>query len=124
MTKPLALFVYENLLPGSQLVNRLQDLGYRVQVISDARTLTNQALQEKPLLVVADLAPQEADLCQAIKELRDNPGTQHIPVLAFTAHGSEKMLTAAREAGATLVAAEDALLAQLPQLLEQVLVVE
>ena len=29
MTRPLALFVYEKLLPGGPLVNRLQDLGYR-----------------------------------------------------------------------------------------------
>ena len=36
MTQPLALVLYERLLPGSQLVNRLQDLNYRVQVIADA----------------------------------------------------------------------------------------
>ena len=36
MTQPLALVLYEKLLPGSQLVNRLQDLNYRVQTIADA----------------------------------------------------------------------------------------
>ena len=36
MTQPLALVLYEKLLPGSQLVNRLQDLNYRVQAIADA----------------------------------------------------------------------------------------
>ena len=35
MTQPLALVLYEKLLPGSQLVNRLQDLNYRVQTIAD-----------------------------------------------------------------------------------------
>ena len=30
MTQPLALVWYEKLMPGSKLVNRLQDLGYRV----------------------------------------------------------------------------------------------
>jgi DNA-binding response OmpR family regulator len=124
MTKPLALFFYENLLLGSQLVNRMQDLGYRVQVISDAHTLVGQAAKEKPLLVVTDLASQKADLCQVIKDLRENSTTQHIPVLAFTGQSDEKVHTAAREAGATLVAAEDALLVQLPQLLERVLEVE
>ena len=39
MTRPLALFVYERLLPAGQLVNRLQDLGYRVQSLEDPATL-------------------------------------------------------------------------------------
>ena len=124
MTKPLALFFYENLLPGSQLVNRMQDLGYRVQVINDAHLLVDQAIQEKPLLVVTDLACQRADLCQVIKELRQTPATAHIPVLPITAQTNEQRQAAAREAGATLAAAEDAILVQLPQLLEKVLEVE
>src|SRR6266568_6102123 len=56
MTTPLALAFYQHLLPGSQVVNGLQDLGYRVQTISDVQTLVLQSLQEKPLVVVADLA--------------------------------------------------------------------
>ena len=34
MTQPLALVFYEKLMPGSQLVNRLQDLNYRVQAVT------------------------------------------------------------------------------------------
>lgn len=124
MTKPLALFFYENLLLGSQLVNRLQDLGYRVQVIDDAQMLVRQAIQEKPILVITDLACHRADLCRVIRDLRENAATKHLPILAFTGQENDKMQTAAREAGATLVAAENALLVQLPQLLEHVLEVE
>ncbi len=36
MTQPLALVFYEKLMPGSQLVNRLQDLNYRVQAVNDS----------------------------------------------------------------------------------------
>ena len=43
MSEPLALVLYEKLLPGSQLVNRLQDLKYRVQTISDPAKLTESA---------------------------------------------------------------------------------
>ncbi len=39
MTEPLALVLYERLLPGSQVVNRLQDLRYRVQTVAEARLL-------------------------------------------------------------------------------------
>src|SRR5947208_3559900 len=123
MTTPLALVFYERLLPGSQLVNRLQDLGYRVQTISDVQTLVRQALQEKPLILVTDLASTSADMCAIIRELKRNPETRHIPVLAFTELKNEKMQAAAA-AGATIVAGNDAILDQLPQLLDQALQVE
>lgn len=124
MTTPLALVFYERLLPGSQLVNRLQDLGYRVQTISDVQTLVRQALQEKPLILVTDLASAYADMCAIIRELKRNPETRHIPVLAFTELKNEKMQASAAAAGATIVAGNEAILDQLPQLLDQALQVE
>ena len=124
MTTPLALLVYENLLPGSQLVNRLQDLGYRVQTLTDASLLAGQAEQVKPLVVVADLVARTQDICAAISALKNNPVTAHVPVLAFAGKKNAKLQAAARSAGATLVASDDAILDQLPQMLEQVLQVE
>jgi|SRR5438477_9286199 len=124
MTTPLALAFYENLLPGSQLVNGLQDLGYRVQTISDVQTLVLQCLQEKPLVVVADLAAANGDVCAAIRELKRNPETKHIPVIAFADLKNAKLQALASAAGATIVAGSDAILDHLPQLLEQALQVE
>jgi len=124
MTTPLALVFYENLLPGSQLVNRLQDLGYRVQTIGDVQTLVPQALQERPLIVVADLASAQVDVCAIIRDLKRNPETRHIPVIAFTDLKDEQLQTAATAAGATMVAGNDAILDQLPELLDQALQVE
>ncbi len=124
MTKPLALCFYENLLLGNQLVNRLQDLGYRVQVADDASNLVSLALQERPFLVVTDLNCQKADICRVISELRHNDSTQHIPILAFAPTGKAPLYEAAHSSGATLVAVENGLLHQLPELLEQVLNVE
>ena len=49
MKLPLAILLYENLIPGSQLINRLQDLGYRVETINDARLLVELAEREKAL---------------------------------------------------------------------------
>ena len=124
MTTPLALAFYEYLLPGSQLVNGLQDLGYRVQTISDVRTLVLQSLQAKPLVLVVDLATSNGDVCAAICELRRNPETKHIPIIAFTDLKNEKLHAVATAAGATIVAGSDAILDQLPQLLDQALQVE
>ncbi len=124
MTKPLALLVYENLLPGSQLVNRLQDLGYRVQTLSRGTSLVQQAEQEKPIVVIIDLAVHTPELCEAIKSLRQTTATAHIPILAFTERQKTQAQEAAREAGAKLVASDAAVLSHLPDLLEQVLNVD
>ncbi len=72
MTQPLALVLYERLLPGSQIVNRLQDLNYRVQTIADPGLLVECAEQAKPLLVLADLESTRSNVSQAIGRLRQN----------------------------------------------------
>mgnify|MGYP001589043591 CR=1 FL=1 len=124
MTQPLAFVVYENVLLGNQLVNRLHDLGYRVTVVSPAKNLVAKAEEERPLVVVADLAARKEDLCTLIRQLRQNPPTSHIPVLAFLGEADDKIETAAHSAGATLIALEKEMLSQMPRLLAQVLEVE
>jgi CheY-like chemotaxis protein len=124
MTQPLALVLYEKLLPGSQLVNRLQDMNYRVQVIADADRLAECAEQAKPMLVLADLASARNDVCAALARLKESAVTKHLPVVAFSDQGATDLQAAAQTAGATLVVSEAAILSQLPQILEQALQVE
>jgi CheY-like chemotaxis protein len=124
MTQPLALVLYEKLLPGSQLVNRLQDLKYRVQAIADAGRLMECAEQAKPMLVLADLASTRNDVCAALARLKQNLATQHLPVIAFGGEGAAELQAAAEAAGATLVVSEAAILNHLPQMLEQALHLE
>lgn len=123
MTKPLALVFYERLLPGTQLVNGLQDLGYRVQAIHTAESLVGVAEQEKPLIVFTDLESTKSKVCDVIQQLKQNPATKHLPVIAFAPEAQEALQTAAVAAGA-LVTGEAAILQQLPQLLDQALQVE
>jgi CheY-like chemotaxis protein len=124
MTQPLALVLYERLLPGTRLVNRLQELKYRVQAIADPGLLVESAEQAKPMLVLADLESGRKDACAAIVRLKQNPATQHLPVIAFGDDSAADFQAAAREAGATLVVSETAILAHLPECLEQALQVE
>ena len=124
MTQPLALVLYEKLLPGSQLVNRLQDLNYRVQTIGDAGRLVECAEQAKPMLVLADLESPRNDVCAAIARLRQHEATQHLPVIAFSGEESGELRAAAKTAGATLIVSEAAILNHLPQMLEQALHIE
>jgi CheY-like chemotaxis protein len=123
MSKPLALLYYSNLMPGSQLGGRLQDMGYRVQSVNTAAALLTACDAEMPLVVIAELAPTAAT-CAAISQLRANPATQHIPVLGFAHVHDPSIQTQAREAGVTLLAADTGISDQLPRLLDQVLQVE
>lgn len=124
MTRPLALICYEKLLPGSQVANRLQDLGYRVRAISDAATLVACTEQEKPLVVLVDLDSPQKRMCEVIAKVRKKPAVKHVPVIAFAREEETELQTAARAAGATLVVSEAGLLDQLPELLDQALQVE
>ena len=119
MTQPLALLLYEKLLPGSQLVNRLQDLGWRVQVIHDGSTLEKAAEEHKPVLVFADLQSTLHPVCNAIHHLRNNQNTAHIPVIAFAS--DETLHKTAVDAGASFAANDAAVLQHLEQFIDQAL---
>lgn len=120
MTQPLAIVFYEKLLPGSQLVNRLHDLNYRVQAINDPAALLASIQREMPMLLLADLTSR-ADITKVIAELKANAGTAHIPVIAFAEEKSTDLLAAAQKAGAALTVSDVALTSYLPQLLNQAL---
>ena len=120
MTQPLALIFYERLLPGSQLVNRLQDLGYRVHAVPVADLLTAEAEKEKPLLVFADLETRKNQPVAAIAALKQNSATAHLPVVGFASEARADLQTAALAAGA-LAVSDTALLSHLPELLDQAL---
>lgn len=124
MTKPLALVFYERLMPGSQLVNRLQDIGYRVNTVTDLAAFVAHAEKEGPMVIVMDLTSERGDVNAVIRELRAGNGTAHIPIVCFTSKANKKAQNAAVNAGAKLVAVDDAILPQLPQLLEQALEVD
>ncbi len=124
MMKPLALVFYERLLPGSQVVNRLQDISYRVQVVTDAALLVQSAEDAKPMLVLADLDCTKADICAALARLKQNPATKHLPVIGFCGEGRADLQTAALAAGVTLVVSEAAILHHLGECLDQALQIE
>jgi len=120
MTQPLALVYYEKLMPGSQLVNRLQDLNYLVRVVNDLASFQESARAEGPLLAIVDLAGGDA-VCRAIAALKADAATQHIPVIAFAGEQAAELQAASQKAGATLVVGEATIANYLPELLNQAL---
>ena len=124
MDQPLALICSGNAILSNQLANRLTDLGYRVQVLHSADDLVDQAQRAKPFLILADLVIQGVDLLPGIQKLRNDSTTRHIPWLGITTESGQEFHSRAIKSGATLVAMENGILAQLPQLLDQALLVE
>jgi PleD family two-component response regulator len=124
MTQPLALVFYDRLLPGSQLVNRLQDLHYRVETLSDAGKLVECAEQSKPMLVLADLDSSRMDILTAISRLKQHAATRHLPVIGFGSDNTPDIQGTAQAAGVTLLVSESAILSHLRECLEQALQVD
>jgi CheY-like chemotaxis protein len=118
MTRPLALIFYERLMPGSQLVNRLQDLNYRVLVVNDVSALAATAQREQAMLLILDLEAR-GEVLATIGKIRKDPATSHLPIITFAPDNKKELFAAAQKAGASLIIGETALASHLPQLLDQ-----
>jgi CheY-like chemotaxis protein len=118
--KPLALLCCSDVLLGSQLTSRLQDMGYRVQTVHGDAALQEECEREKPLVLLAEVANRPG-ACDSIALVKKTPATSHIPVLAFTASRDKALQTAAEQSGVSLLAGNAVVLEHLPQLLDQVL---
>ncbi|HWC74790.1 MAG TPA: response regulator [Gemmatimonadales bacterium] len=82
----------------------LEQLGYRV---SFARTLdeARSALRAAPATdgLLLDIHLPDGSGLDLLRDLRQQGGTAHLPVLVITAEGEDRILREARRLGATLV---------------------
>jgi len=124
VTSPLALLLYERLLPGSALGNKLRDQGYRILHVTNLTDIAAIAAGEKPLVAFVDLEWKATDASAAIRALKENPATHHVPILAFSSPRNVKLRDAALAAGATIIASDEAILTQLSAMLDQAMMVE
>lgn len=65
----------------------LQESGFRVQVASNAREGWDWMQQNIPDLVISDIMMPQVDGYQFLKQLRDDPRFQSLPVVFLTAKG-------------------------------------
>jgi len=110
-------------MPGSQLINRLQDMNYRVLPLNDASRLMATVQRESPLLLFIDLATP-GDICGSIAGLKANATTAHLPVIGFAPDNATELLAEAQKAGANITVAETAVISHLSQLIDQALNVD
>lgn len=64
----------------------LEFSGFAVQTAGNGQEAIDQAIALQPDLILMDASMPVLDGWQATRELKRNPDTSHIPVLALTAH--------------------------------------
>src|SRR4029450_13983342 len=80
------LLIEDNEMNRDMLSRRLVKRGYEVVVAVDGREGVDKARPEAPALVLMDMSLPVRDGWEATRELRADPATQAIPVIALTAH--------------------------------------
>jgi len=61
--------------------------GYRVAGARNGREAVEQVLADPPDLILMDIFMPEFDGIEATRQIKANPRSSHIPVIAFTAKG-------------------------------------
>jgi CheY-like chemotaxis protein len=77
----------------------LEFSGYSVKTASNGREAIALARSLQPDLILMDASMPVLDGWQATRELKANPATSHIPVLALTAHAFDDARQEAQESG-------------------------
>ena len=98
---PKVLLVEDNEMNRDMLSRRLQRKGYDVVFAMDGNAAVSMASIEKPALILMDMSLPVMDGWEATRQIKSNPDTQTIPVIALTAHAmagdQEKALAAGCE---------------------------
>jgi CheY-like chemotaxis protein len=122
MVQPLAIVLNDRVVIGAQLEQKLEGLDYRVKVSDNPAGLEALAVEEKPLIVLVDLA-KDSHL-EAACVLMKNPGTRHVPIVGYAPEVRPDLQTRANQAGVSIVVTDSAILQHLKQLLDQALHVD
>ncbi|MDQ2987026.1 MAG: response regulator [Armatimonadota bacterium] len=93
------LLVEDNEMNRDMLSRRLMRRGYEVVIAVDGESGLALAATESPDLILMDMSLPILDGWEASRRLKAGPSTQHIPVIALTAHAMSCDRDKAIEAG-------------------------
>ncbi len=96
---PKILLVEDNEMNRDMLSRRLMRRGYEVILAMDGENGIAMAGSEAPDLILMDMSLPAIDGWEATRRLKAAPATQHIPVVALTAHAMSSDRDKALEAG-------------------------
>jgi len=80
------LIVEDNVMLQDILSERLTIRDFEVVIASDGQSGVNQASSEQPDLILMDMSLPVMDGWEASHILKQQQNTQHIPIIALTAH--------------------------------------
>jgi len=83
---PKILLVEDNDMNRDMLLRRLRRRGYDVVVAINGSDGVEKATSEVPDLILMDMSLPVMDGWEATRQLKSQPGTQKIPIIALTAH--------------------------------------
>ena len=83
---PKILLVEDNEMNRDMLSRRLQRRGYEVLTAVDGESGLAMTRAEAPTLVLMDMSLPGIDGWEATRQLKADPATQGIPIIALTAH--------------------------------------
>ena len=93
------LLVEDNEMNRDMLSRRLERKGHTVIMAVDGAEGVAKARSESPALILMDMSLPVLDGWEATKQIKADPATQSIPIIALTAHAMAADEQRAREAG-------------------------
>lgn len=96
---PTLLIVEDNEMNRDMLSRRLMRKGFEVQIAIDGSEGVRMATESLPDLILMDMSLPVIDGWEATRQVKANPATAAIPVIALTAHAMSGDEEKAREAG-------------------------
>jgi CheY-like chemotaxis protein len=114
---PKILLVEDNELNSDMLSRRLARRGYDVLLANDGAKGVASAKENRPDLILMDISLPVTDGWEATRQLKTDPETRPIPVIALTAHAMATDRAKAAEVGCNDY---DTKPIDLPRLLEKI----
>ena len=93
------LLVEDNEMNRDMLSRRLKRKGYEIVVAEDGKMGVDLARSERPALILMDMSLPVMDGWEATRQIKGDPATNGIPVIALTAHAMSDDRERALEAG-------------------------
>ena len=106
-----------DLMFAARVRSTAQAVGAQVQMARNGPDLIDLTRRLGPRLIIIDLDARMSDPVQLIRQIKSDPATASVPVLAYVSHVREDLIAGAREAGAEQVLARGAFARMLPSIL-------
>ena len=93
------LLVEDNEMNRDMLTRRLERKGYTIETASNGDEALNKIKKHVPDLILMDMNLPIKNGWETCKEIRKNPSTSNLPIIALTAHAMAEDEKKARDVG-------------------------